>query len=235
MFKFWWQSLAMRRMAAAARSSRARLRCESLEERDTPAGIIAAGAAAGSAPVVTVYDATTLAVKFTINAYDSSFTGGVNVAVGDVNGDGTPDIITGPGLGGGPDVKVWSGVDGSLLGTLTVGDADSRSGASVAAADFNGDGKADIVVGTMRNGEPLIQVMQFSDGTVLQGETPFAGAASVSVAVGDVNDDGTPDIIAGSGAGIASSIQVFSGVDGSTLDTLSPFESSFVGGVQVSS
>src|SRR5205823_9335156 len=41
-------------------------------------------------------------------AYESSFRGGVRVAAGDVNGDGTPDVITGAGFGGGPRVSVFS-------------------------------------------------------------------------------------------------------------------------------
>jgi hypothetical protein len=37
--------------------------------------------------------------------YSPNFQGGVYVAAGDVNGDGTPDIITGPGSGGGAHVR----------------------------------------------------------------------------------------------------------------------------------
>jgi hypothetical protein len=44
-----------------------------------------------------------------------SFQGGAFVAVGDTNQDGIPDIITGPGAGGGSNVHVYSGRDGSLL------------------------------------------------------------------------------------------------------------------------
>jgi hypothetical protein len=233
---WWWKMLLKRMKRSGAREARRvfpRLRVESLEDRIDPAGIFASAVAAGSAPVVTVFDATTRAQKFTVNAYDPSFTGGVNVAVGDVNGDGTPDLITGPGAGGGPVVDVYSGTDGSLLKTLSVGDDTSRAGATVAAADFNGDGKADIVVGTMRNGAPLIQVVQVSDESVLLGFTPFAGAQGVSVAAGDVNGDGTPDVVAAAGPGTTPQVIAYDGSTRAELLNTAPFEDAFTGGAQV--
>src|SRR5262249_46018254 len=48
-------------------------------------------------------------------AFAPGFTGGVNVAVADVNGDGVPDLIVGAGAGGGPAVEV---IDGTKLGQL---------------------------------------------------------------------------------------------------------------------
>lgn len=46
-----------------------------------------------------VRDAETGQVKFEFLAYENEFRGGQNVAVGDMNCDGLPDIVTGPGSG----------------------------------------------------------------------------------------------------------------------------------------
>src|SRR4051812_2382813 len=111
----WWRNVMTGRKVRAKRPVGRVLRAERLEERETPALLFAAAVAEGNAPVVSVYDAATQQQKFTITAYDAGFTGGVNVAVGDVDGDGTPDVITGAGKGGGPVVNVFSGTDGTLL------------------------------------------------------------------------------------------------------------------------
>ena len=76
---------------------------------------IVTGAGAGGGPHVRVFDGATGAVVREFFAYDPSFTGGVFVAAGDVDGDGKADVITGAGAGGGPHVKVFSGATGGLL------------------------------------------------------------------------------------------------------------------------
>jgi hypothetical protein len=73
----------------------------------TPDIVTAAGP--GSLPLVKVFDGKTGAELKRFMAYDPMFKGGVYVAVGDVNGDGHADIITGAGETGGPHVKVWNG------------------------------------------------------------------------------------------------------------------------------
>ena len=80
-------------------------------------------------------------------AYSPAFRGGVEVAVGDVNGDGTPDIITGAGPGGGPQVEVFDGTKlkevqangtlpaSALLASFYAYAASFTGGVNVAAGD----------------------------------------------------------------------------------------------------
>src|SRR5205807_6223561 len=91
-----------------------------------PPPLVATGTDAGAAPEVRVFTGTSLLFDF--NAYDSSFTAGVRVAVGDVTGDGTPDIITGPGPGGGPDIRVYDGRNASLVLRLQAFDGNFTGG-----------------------------------------------------------------------------------------------------------
>ncbi|MCM3881622.1 MAG: VCBS repeat-containing protein [Vicinamibacterales bacterium] len=77
-------------------------------DRDGYADIIT-GAGPGGGPHVTVRSALTLNYLASFYAYDPSFRGGVSVAAGDINGDGTPDIIAGAGPGGGPHVIAFDG------------------------------------------------------------------------------------------------------------------------------
>ncbi len=70
-------------------------------------GQIFTGAGAGSEPQVKAFNSLGQETASFV-AYDKTFTGGVRVAVGDVNNDGTPDLITGAGPGGGPHVKAFA-------------------------------------------------------------------------------------------------------------------------------
>lgn len=167
---------------------------------------------------------------------------GTSVAgVGDLNGDGVPDIAIGaPGatvenqilLG---TVFVYSGADGSLIHRLD-GDTQTASlGGSVAAAgDVNGDGVPDIIVGASVASPPgftaVGSVLVYSGATgsrLLRIDGPDVGIfvffGELVAGAGDVNGDGVPDILVGvptaalPGLFNAGSVFVFSGLNGSQL------------------
>src|SRR5262245_19373035 len=77
------------------------------------AGPLITGAGAGGGPHVKVFHDSSGVPTQSFFAYGPAFTGGVHVALGDVTGDGIPDLVVGAGPGGGPHVKVFDGVTGA--------------------------------------------------------------------------------------------------------------------------
>ncbi|MEY2418433.1 MAG: trimeric autotransporter adhesin, partial [Actinomycetota bacterium] len=140
-------------------------------------------------------------------AYDPRFSGGVNVAVGQFDSRFTPEIVTGPGPGGGPDVRRLS-ADGTIRASFYAYDARFGGGVSVATfPDANGLGK--IVTGAGPGGGPHVKVFTGNGMITLAGWYAYdpAFTGGVSVAAGTV--DGAYQIVTGAGAGGGPHIRVF--------------------------
>ena len=199
------------------------------------ATLVATGAGAGGQPMVRVFNYATGNEIYRFMAYDPSFMGGVRVAVGDVTGDGVPDIVTVPGAGGGPDVRVFSGATGQLVREFQALDGKFTGGLNVAVADVNGDGVGDIIIGAGAGGGPQVAVYSGVDGSTLQMfyayDQSFTGG--VSVAGGDLNGSGFADIVTGAGAGGGPNVRVFDGQTGAMLASFFAYDQSFAGGVNV--
>lgn len=80
--------------------------------------------------------------------FETAFTGGITIAVGDINGDGKPDVIAGAEIGGGPRVQVFNGVTQQPINSFFAYEQSFTGGIRVAAQDINNDGRSDIIVGT---------------------------------------------------------------------------------------
>jgi hypothetical protein len=201
---------------------------------------IVTGVGTGGGPDVRVFDgaaptAGPLAVFF---PYDPGFRGGVYVAAGNVTGNSRADLVTGVGLGGGPDVRVF---DGGTLSPAPVTvifpfPPTVTSGIRVAAGDVNGDGIADIVVGAGPGGGPHVRVLSGANPAVVLTEffafeSTFTGG--VQLAAGDVDGDGRADIVVGRGPGGQPQIRVISGATGAVLADFFAYDPAFTGGVQV--
>ncbi|WP_283432102.1 dockerin type I domain-containing protein [Neorhodopirellula lusitana] len=194
-------------------------------------------AGAGSEPRVRVFDAETLEFKFEFLAYELDYENGVQVAVGDVNEDGLPDVVTIPGRLRAPDVRVFNGApmvgaQGSEIpelgipAMLTYGD-EYLWGGQVAVGDVTGDGCNEIVTASGRNietvkvfghdpgiGNPNISQKPFTEIASFEPfeDLPqFMGGAYVAVADFDGDDDGNRrgDIVVGAGSGLPSKVRVF--------------------------
>ncbi len=223
------------------------------EPKDTspPQPATATGAAAGQLPEVIVYDSAGHELKRFL-AYDPVFLGGVNVAVGDVTGDGVPDVITGAGAGGGPHVKVFDGVTFEVFRGFFAYDPVFLGGVSVAVGDITGDRRADVVTGAGPGGGPHVKAFDAQTGAEVRSffayDAAFRGGVSVAVQpafVGYSSEAAPADpahsfaiqtagrIVTGAGADGGPHVKVF---DATTLverQSFMAYDSAFRGGVNV--
>ncbi|GAA4041169.1 hypothetical protein GCM10022409_28970 [Hymenobacter glaciei] len=119
------------------------------------------------------------------------------LAVGDVNGDGRPDIVM--GNSGFPDVRVWLGQGGGTFGAVSAYPTNIIS-ACLAVVDFNGDGRADVVTAghNYSNNTNTVSILRGQAGTAgLMAAVPITIGASYpqGIAVADVDQDGDLDIV----------------------------------------
>jgi ELWxxDGT repeat protein len=186
-------------------------------------------------PDIRVFDGQTGTLLQEFMAYDPRFLGGVFVAAGFVNLDGIPDIITGADAGGGPEVRIFSGADDSVIRSFMAYDPAFRGGVRVAAGDTSGAGLADIITAAGPGGGPHVEVFRAQTGQLVQSFYAYDSAflGGVYVMAGDVSGDGKADIITGAGAGGGPHVKVFNGADGSLLRSFYAYAPHFTGGVRV--
>jgi hypothetical protein len=165
----------------------------------------------GGGPDIRIFDGTTGKLVGQFSAYDPFFTGGVFVAVGDINKDGKGEIITGPDQGGGSDVRVFDGT-GKLLQEFLAFGPFFTGGVRVAAGDVNGDGKADIITAASPTGGSNVVVFNGSNlSHQLQNFRAFGPffQGGVRVAAADVDGDSVPEIPTAPGAGGGPNVETF--------------------------
>jgi hypothetical protein len=123
------------------------------------------------------------------------------IAVGDLDGDGKPDVvIAGAAIGGntpGQYIFVLYGKgDGTLEAPVAV--AASWGDQAVAIGDVNRDGIPDLAftVGSPTNGTgTYVHVMLGRGGRTFADPVSYPAGGSGAVAIGDVDGDGNPDIV----------------------------------------
>lgn len=142
------------------------------------------GAGPGGGPQVNVYSGFNGALLSAFYGVSKTFTGGIYVGSGDYNGDGFADIIVGAGAGSvGGFVQVFSGFNRAVLFSVNAFPG-FAGGARVAAADFNGDGKADIIIGAGPGGGPQVSVYNGGSGTLNSAFLAYSGQWAGGVFVG---------------------------------------------------
>jgi len=184
-----------------------------------------------SASVVKIFDYSGH-MQFKFLAYADNFQGGASVAVGDVDGDSEEEIITGPGAGGGPHIRVFTR-SGKIKSEFFAYDKDFRGGVHVTVADVDHNGTEEIITGPGAGGGPHVRMFNQA-GKLIKQFFAFDPdlRSGTYVAAGDVTGDGVNELIVAPATGAAPEVRIFS-TDAKLLSSFFAYNPGFLGGVRL--
>lgn len=175
-------------------------------------------AASGGGPRVRVFDGVTGESVADFWAFDESFTGGLNIAVGDLTIDGHAEVLVGAGSGGGPRVRAFdlAGAEPNIATgyphtDFFADDPELRDGVAVAVGDVNGDFIPDVITAPAMGGTPRVKVFNGFDGSTMSDFLAFGAGhtAGLRVAGFYLTDDPYADIVVSSDAEGEGRVRVF--------------------------
>ncbi len=185
----------------------------------------------GREPVVRVFNKDGVK-EFEFFAYNKSFTKGLSLAVGDVEGDGLAEIIVAPHKGLMPNVKIFSG-KGNLEKEILAYAANFSGGVNVGLGDIDGNNVLDILTAAGPGGGPHIQAYN-SAGTRLVSFMAYQNnmTAGVYVKSFDWDKDNKTDIVTVAAAPGGPHVRIFNRA-GILIGEFFPFPVTFTQGISV--
>ena len=145
-------------------------------------------------------------------AYTKSFIGGVHLAIGDVDGDGKAEIITAPGPGGGPHVRIFNGQLEDIGRDFFAYDSSMTDGVTIATIKTPTGMR--LVTGVESWAAPLIKQFRiFPDFQFINEFLALSTEDRAGVTVGafDLQNDGFDEIALTTNGGSVPQINIFDG------------------------
>jgi hypothetical protein len=196
---------------------------------------IITGQGKGGWPIVKIFSSTGQVINNGFMVFDGKFTGGTNISCGDIDGNGTQEIIVAAGQGGGSQVMVYD-ASGRASANFFAYAKTFRGGIRVTTADIDSDGRDEIVTGP-EVGAPHIQIFKIKTNSIVRLSPGFYAFGTtyrggVSVAGVDVNGDGNKEIVVGVGNNAQPLIKIYNAQE-KLLTQFYGFQTTFMGGANV--
>ena len=123
---------------------------------------IITGAGLGGGPHVRGFNGNGDPIAVNLFPYPKDYKGGVDVALGDVNGDKKDEIIMAANKYATARVKVYiPDANRTILGNFLAFPESFKGGANISAGDTNGNGKAEIVAAANSSGGPHVRTFNY--------------------------------------------------------------------------
>ncbi len=192
---------------------------------------IVTGAGPGGGPHVKMYDASSN-LRLQFFAFESDFTGGVYVDSGDIDGDGSIDIVASPFSSRVPEVRIFNRW-GVLVNSFRAYNDNFQKGFKIVLADVDRDGKQEIITAPNAGGGPHIRIFN-KEGKLLKEFFAFNSMfrGGLDVAVYDIDLDKEMEIIVVPKSNSLPVVKIFD-TDGNLERQFFAFEPDYLGGMFV--
>jgi len=165
-------------------------------------------------------------------AYNKNFTGGINIAGCDFDGDGRGEILTGANAGGGAHIRIFDGYGNLKINSGFFAFSENiKNGVQIGCVDINGDNIDEILA---VGGDKIKQLKIFNINIKLIKEInlPFI-SDNIDISSIDLGGDGIEEILVSGGFLDKPFVQIYRG-DLSLINEFYAYNENFSGGVKVS-
>lgn len=193
-----------------------------------------AGTGDGQSPIVRVI-AKDGSVVSEFKPYAAKTNAGVRIATCDLNGDGTDEIVTAPGVGSAITIRIFNarGTPVILPNGIRPFSKKFKGGATIVCGDVSGDGRPEIIVAPGKGGSANV-LLYVNTGAKTGSLAPygkkFKGGFELGLA--DLDGNGTKELLIAPESG-ARPVLLMSGNGKKLTGGFSPFGKKFKGGMTV--
>lgn len=193
---------------------------------------------AGAAPYLKIFSMSGGLLTPGWFAFSADFRGGVNLATGDITGDGVDDLIVSQASLGQAWVKAYdlTGSEPRVITEFLAYPESFEGGAYVAVGDLDGNGKTEIITGAGQGGGPQVRVFNHHGDWTGLAWFPFPEDfhGGVTVAAGNLNRDNTAEIVVGQASAAQAWVKVYDSDGQHIISTFKAYPAEVHYGVTVS-